>query len=296
MENMKVPELKALAKERGLRRYSKLRKAELIASIQEGPLRDPRTAESREQPLPRCDSPLSQPPSPQRSQGGVNSRGARFRPDRPTQPELLRQLEERQSNPLTARQIKRRRNKLNKLNKQVKSSERELENLRSKRDSIIDKIEVAHKFGPKRRKRIRRMNRELTKIDEKVKESENKLENTTSKLNIMEPAPLKRVKRIKKKIAEINKKIRRAKKKNREALMAKKEALIRELKEEEWNPEVRILAGTFSRSYRRYRVDGRPRMDPDTFFNRIRRNLIDSLKQESRGRSTRVQTTTWIRF
>ena len=37
-------------------------------------------------------------------------------------------------------------------------------------------------------------------------------------------------------------------------------------------------------------------MDPDTFFNRIRRNLIDSLKRESRGRSARVQTTTWIRF
>ena len=30
---MKVPELKALAKERGLRRYSKLRKAELIALL-----------------------------------------------------------------------------------------------------------------------------------------------------------------------------------------------------------------------------------------------------------------------
>ena len=203
MENMKVPELKALAKERRLRRYSKLRKAELIALIQEGPLWDPRTAESR----PRRDSPLSQPPSPQRSQGGVNSRGARFRPNRPRQPKLLRQLEERQSNPkvpLTARQIKRRGNKLN---KQVKSSERELENLRSERDSIMDKIEGARKLGPKRRKRIRRMNRELTKIDEKIKESENKLENATSKLNIMEPTPLKRVKRMEKKIAEINKKI-----------------------------------------------------------------------------------------
>ena len=30
---MKVPELKALAKERGLKRYSKLRKAELIALL-----------------------------------------------------------------------------------------------------------------------------------------------------------------------------------------------------------------------------------------------------------------------
>ena len=33
MKNMRVPELKALAKERGLRRYSKLRKAELIALL-----------------------------------------------------------------------------------------------------------------------------------------------------------------------------------------------------------------------------------------------------------------------
>ena len=41
---MKVPELKAPAKERGLRRYSKLRKAELIALIQEGnPPPAPRT-------------------------------------------------------------------------------------------------------------------------------------------------------------------------------------------------------------------------------------------------------------
>ena len=73
---MKVPELKALAKERGLRGYSNLRKAELIALIQEGP----RAAESR---LSR-NSPLS----PQRSQGGV-----RCRPDRPRQPELLKQSE-----------------------------------------------------------------------------------------------------------------------------------------------------------------------------------------------------------
>ena len=207
MENMKVPELKALAKERGLRAYYKLRKVELIALIQEGPPRDLRAAESREQSLPRCDSPLSQLPSPQRRQGGVNSCRARFRPDRPRQPDLLRQLEERQSDPLTKRQI-RRRNKLNKLDKQVKSSERELENLRSKRDSIMNKIEVGHKFRPKRRKRIRPMNSELTKIDEKIKESKKKLENGTCKQNIMEPATLKRAKRIEKMIAEINKKIR----------------------------------------------------------------------------------------
>ena len=131
---MKVPELKTLAKERGLRRYSKLRKAELIALIQEG---DP-------------PPPPSTPP-PQHSQRGVegNQGGVRFRPDRPRQPELL---EERQSNPLTARQMKRRRNELNKLNEQVKSSERELEDLKSKRDSIMDKIEGARKIGTQKEK------------------------------------------------------------------------------------------------------------------------------------------------
>ena len=38
---MKVPELKALAKERGLRSYSKLRKAELIALLTPGQLLAP---------------------------------------------------------------------------------------------------------------------------------------------------------------------------------------------------------------------------------------------------------------
>ena len=37
-------------------------------------------------------------------------------------------------------------------------------------------------------------------------------------------------------------------------------------------------------------------MDPDTFFNRIRRHLIDLIRKETRGRSIRVQTSVWIRF
>ena len=37
-------------------------------------------------------------------------------------------------------------------------------------------------------------------------------------------------------------------------------------------------------------------MDPDTFFNRIRRFLIDFLRKESRTGAVRSQTTTWIRF
>ena len=88
---MRVPELKALAKERGLRRYSKLRKAELIALLQTSPpvAAAPRTRPSRSNRLP----PPPPPSVPDRSHS-------------PRQPELL---EERQH--LTARQIKRRRNK-----------------------------------------------------------------------------------------------------------------------------------------------------------------------------------------
>ena len=37
-------------------------------------------------------------------------------------------------------------------------------------------------------------------------------------------------------------------------------------------------------------------MDPNTFFNRIRRFLIDLLKKESRTGAVRSQTTTWIKF
>ena len=37
-------------------------------------------------------------------------------------------------------------------------------------------------------------------------------------------------------------------------------------------------------------------MDPDTFFNRIRRSLIDLIRKEIRGRSIRAQTSMWIRF
>ena len=37
-------------------------------------------------------------------------------------------------------------------------------------------------------------------------------------------------------------------------------------------------------------------MDPDTFLNRIRRSLIDLIRNETRGRSIRAQTSMWIRF
>ena len=34
-------------------------------------------------------------------------------------------------------------------------------------------------------------------------------------------------------------------------------------------PEFRLIDGAFNGAYRRYRIDGRPRMDVETFFDRI---------------------------
>ena len=104
--------------------------------------------------------------------------------------------------------------------------------------------------------------------------------------------PPNRSKHIDTKIAELNKKIRRAKdRKNKEGLIAKREALQAELA---WGP--RQLEGAFSGTYRRYRIDGLPGMDPDTFFSRVRKFLIELLAKESRMGAIRLQATTWIRF
>ena len=53
----------------------------------------------------------------------------------------------------------------------------------------------------------------------------------------------------------------------------------------------------FGGGYRSYRVNGKPNMDVDTFFNRIRKELIGLIKRELKTRtSARIQTTAWIRF
>ena len=50
-------------------------------------------------------------------------------------------------------------------------------------------------------------------------------------------------------------------------------------------------------AYRSYRTDGKPKLDVDTFFNRIRKELIELIKRELKTRtSARIQMTAWIRF
>ena len=52
------------------------------------------------------------------------------------------------------------------------------------------------------------------------------------------------------------------------------------------------LEQAFGGAYRCYRVNGKPKMDVDTFFNRIRKELIELIKRELKTRtSARIQTT-----
>ena len=53
----------------------------------------------------------------------------------------------------------------------------------------------------------------------------------------------------------------------------------------------------FGGAYRSCRINGKPIMDVDTFFNRIRKELIDLIKRELKTQtSARIQTTAWIRL
>ena len=57
------------------------------------------------------------------------------------------------------------------------------------------------------------------------------------------------------------------------------------------------LEQAFRGAYRSYRVNGRPKIDVDMFFNRIRKELTRLIKRELKTQtSARIQTTAWIRF
>ena len=148
-------------------------------------------------------------------------------------------------------------------------------------DSLKDKITKASESTDARfkRKKIRSMKRDFDKISKKLVNSEAKLELVEQRIPIdpIQGVPLKlhppnRSKHIEAKIAELNKKIRRVKnKKNKEDLIAKREALKTEARsaESNWNPQFRLIDGAFDGAYRRYRIDGRPGMDVEPFFDRI---------------------------
>ena len=238
-----MPELKALVREHRLRGYSRLRKAELIAFLQDNTPQEPQAL--RQQRPPRPSRPP--PPPPQMSTWEPID-------DRPRQPEL-------EEAPLTKRQLKRRRNKDSKLAKKFKSLDAEISNLKSQMEALKDKITKASESTNARfkRKKIRSMKREVNKINERLRESEKKLELVEPRVpkDLISRAPLKlyppnRSKCIEAKIAELSKKIRTVKnRRNKERLITKREALQGELN---WGP--RQLEGAFGGTYRRYKIDG----------------------------------------
>ena len=120
-ETLRMPELKAPAREHRLRGYSRLRKAELIAFLQDE------------------DRRREEPPS--------------------REPEL------EVPQPLTKRQLKRRRNKNSKLNKKFKNLSKEINNLKSQIEELENKIAKAAQSMSAgfKRKKIRSMKRMLLK-------------------------------------------------------------------------------------------------------------------------------------
>ena len=118
------------------------------------------------------------------------------------------------------------------------------------------------------------------------------------------PSKQKQIKRMKKKLNELNRKIRHSNQKHnnliskRNSVKKKIEKLKGSHEPEPGRPREPIeLEQAFGRAYRSYRINGRGRMDVDTFFDWIRRNLIHLMNREvTELGSARVQTTAWIRF
>ena len=132
-KTLRMPELKALVRERELRGYSRLRKAELIAFLQNNECR----AQSRQQ------------RPPQMSPSRAPLRGATWELER----ERENEVRQPELEVLTKRQLKHRRNKDSKLAKKFKNLEKENDNLKSQMKKLEDKITKAFQSTNARFKR-----------------------------------------------------------------------------------------------------------------------------------------------
>ena len=201
---MRMPELKSLARDRGLRYYSRMRKAELVALLQNNPPPAPRTRP------PRPTRPL--PPTP--TWEPIDDR--RLRKPSPQEMDIFEQQEMSKSR----LQVK------GKLNKWY--------------DWLINHFPKSIKDSA---------SKALKTFKDKVMGLYNRV--TGNETRIKEPAPFKPIE----------------------------------------------LEQAFGGAYRSYRINGKPKLAVDTFFNRIRKGLIELIKRELKTRTSgRIQTTAWIRF
>ena len=202
-ENMRMPESKSLTRDCGLRNYSRMRKAELVAFL----LQNNGTPED-----PRAPAPLTRPPPPppQMSPSGALPRGATWEPKddrRPRKPspqemDIFEQQEMSKSRP----QFK------GKLNKWY--------------DWLINHVPKPIKDGA---------SKAFKTFKDKIMGLYNRVTGSTgNKMRIKEPKPIKPIE----------------------------------------------LEQAFGGAYRSYKVNGKPKMDVDMFFNRIRKELIELIKRE----------------
>ena len=183
-ETLRMPELKALTREHKLRGYSQLRKAELIAFLQD---EDRRQEEPTQQPELEVPQPLAVALTKS-------------------------QLKHRRN----------KNSKLNKkfknLSKEIDNLKPQIEGLENKIAKAAQSTNARFK-----RKKIRSMKRDVVKAIEKLKESKKSFESIESRIPKNNNSKRSSSKRIENKIAELNKKIRRAKnKKNKEHLITKR--------------------------------------------------------------------------
>ena len=204
---MRMPELKSLARDRGLRNYSRMRKAELVALLQNDPPPAPRTRPPR----------LTRPLPPTQTWEPIDDR--RLRKPSPQEMDIFEQQEMSKSRP----QVK------GKLNKWY--------------DWLINHVPKPIKDGA---------SKAFKTFKDKVMGLYNRVTGSTgNETRIKEPKPFKAI----------------------------------------------VLEQAFGGAYRSYRINGKPKLDVDTFFNRIKKELIELIKRELRTRtSARIQTTAWIRF
>ena len=217
---MRVPELKALARDHGLRNYSRMRKAELVALLQNnGTPEGPRAPTPHTRPSP--------PPPPTQTWEPIDDR----RPRKPTQQEM--DIFEQQEMSKSRLQVKSKLNKwydwlINHVPKPIKDG-------------------ASKVFGTFKDKVMGLYNRATGSTANQAPEEPRSAETQQS----AEPKPFKPIE----------------------------------------------LEKAFDGAYRSYRIYGKPKVDVDSFFNKVRGELIGTIMRELQTRrSVKVQTTIWIRF
>ena len=191
--------------------------------------------------------------------------------------------------------------KASKLSKKSKSLRIDINNLKSQKDDLKEKIKkVSSTTSAKfKGKKIRSMKREANKLNDLIKERTKELEKIESNPKIQAifktSQQSKENKRIKKKIEDLNRKIRRVNKTKNKAknrLISKREALKLQLND----TTPKLIEGAFGGNYSKYRIEGIEGMDVPTFFSKIKASIGNVLRKETSQRAIRCQTTTWLRF